>query len=92
METHKVYLLTNTENDKVYVGYTSQRYVSGRWGKHMQEARKGTDTHLYRAIRLYGNKAFSWKIIGEFETPEEAKEKIRQGVLNYWKTRRENAA
>ena len=46
----------------------------------MQEARKGTDTHLYRAIRLYGNKAFSWKIIGEFETPEEAKNFEREQI------------
>lgn len=72
LKKYKVYLLQNTQNPKVYVGYTGQKYVSSRFGKHRQEAKRGKDTHLYRAMRLYGSDSFYWNVIGDFDTKQEA--------------------
>lgn len=72
LKKYKVYLLQTPRSAKVYVGYTGQKYVSSRLGKHRQEAKRGTDTHLYRAMRLYGPNSFSWQLLGDFDTKEQA--------------------
>jgi len=65
-----VYLLTNTINGKRYVGQTSAR-IAYRWGNHKAAARKGADTYLCRAIRKYGESAFSVSVLGRAESLEQ---------------------
>lgn len=53
-----LYLITNTVNEKQYVGQT-QTKVKYRWSKHKWEAKQGTKHPLYDSIRKYGEAAFS---------------------------------
>lgn len=53
-----IYLVTNTENGKRYVGVT--RYtVAKRWGEHRTGAATGRRGALYAAMRKYGEAAFT---------------------------------
>ena len=54
-----VYLVTNMQNGKQYVGIT-RRTVEERWSEHLQEARGSRSQRaLSRAIRKYGVESFS---------------------------------
>lgn len=66
-----VYLLTNIENGKRYVGKTKFD-VDKRWYNHVQEAKRGSPYAIHAAIRKYGRDAFTRKILGEYPTEEEA--------------------
>jgi len=57
-----IYLLTNTINQKQYVGFTSKT-LNERCEKHQSKARGGTKGHLYNAIRKYGWAVFTSEII-----------------------------
>ncbi len=48
-----VYLITNTINGKYYVGKTVETLAS-RWSKHKNEAARGSNMYLHRAMRKYG--------------------------------------
>jgi group I intron endonuclease len=76
---YSVYVITNTLNQKNYVGLTSQKYVSDRWKKHMFCARKGTDTHFYRAIRKYGPESFIKDVVASGINQAEA-----QRLERFW--------
>jgi group I intron endonuclease len=52
-----IYRVTNTLNSKIYIGKTTQ-LLKQRWYQHCSEARNGKQTHLYRAIRKYGESVF----------------------------------
>jgi hypothetical protein len=58
-----VYLLTNTVNEKKYVGVTRQA-LAARWCAHVRKARRGARTALAQAIRQYGAHAFVVRVIG----------------------------
>ena len=47
-----------------YIGKTIQR-LEKRFRRHLLDARRGRQTHLCRAIRLYGEAAFSIEIVEE---------------------------
>lgn len=57
-----IYKATNKINGKCYIGQTRQS-LRERKNKHLTCARKGIDTHFYRAIRKYGADNFDWEII-----------------------------
>ena len=66
-----VYLVTNTENGKQYVGQTVKP-VLWRWGRHCGDAYRNRGCSvLGAAIRKYGPEAFEVKILREVETKEE---------------------
>ena len=52
MRTGMIYKITNTVNDKVYIGQTIQQ-LKRRWNQHCCYS-KFSDVHLYRAMRAYG--------------------------------------
>jgi group I intron endonuclease len=52
-----VYRITNIRNGKVYVGKTNGT-IARRWTRHVAEAKRGTNTRLYNAMRKYGVQAF----------------------------------
>lgn len=57
-----IYLLTNTTNGKQYVGQTSMG-LDWRWRQHCIDAQRNSTTHLHKAIRKYGNAAFTHEIL-----------------------------
>ena len=57
-----VYKITNTVNDKVYIGITSKS-LKERFSWHMRDCRKGTRKKLYSAIRKYGEDKFSIELV-----------------------------
>lgn len=75
---HCVYKATNTVNGKAYVGKTSfpeaaTEKLARRKREHLSEAcRDRLNSHLYNAIRKYGFERFTFEVLEEFETAEEA--------------------
>ena len=66
-----VYKITNRINNKIYIGYTSQR-LSARFNGHCQEPR---DTIVSRSIRKHGKHNFLIEPLFEFADSAQAKEK-----------------
>lgn len=67
-----VYQALNTVNGHRYIGVTKDA-VSRRRARHYSFARLGhTTMPFYFAIRKYGESAFVWSILEEFETYEDA--------------------
>lgn len=58
-----IYKITNLINGKIYIGQTSKKYLSDRWGEHKYNARNGVKSALYNAIRKYGIENFECKPI-----------------------------
>ena len=57
-----------------YIGKTIQR-LERRFQRHLLDARQGRQTHLCRAIRLYGEAAFSIEIVEETTDDLSARER-----------------
>ncbi len=53
----KIYLITNTINNKKYVGMTSKS-LKLRWQGHLADARRDKPWRLHKAIRKYGADQF----------------------------------
>lgn len=68
-----IYKITNTLNDKVYIGQTSAT-IEHRWKQHIQDSKKYKDRPLYRAFNKYGIDVFKIEIIEECP-PEKVNEK-----------------
>ena len=69
----QTYVITNTVNDKKYVGITSCP-LAKRWREHKSAANTGVDRPLYRAMRKYGIEAFIIEKIAEAENENELKQ------------------
>lgn len=57
-----IYIITNSINDKVYIGQTIQS-LKDRWNEHCRKAhsKNEADMHIKRAIFKYGKKNFNIK-------------------------------
>ena len=66
-----VYLLTNIENGKLYVGKTKTS-LDHRWYAHTYSASKGSPYVIHRAIRKYGKDLFNRRVLSEHDTEEAA--------------------
>lgn len=64
-----IYLITNSKNDKCYVGKTS-RTSERRWKDHVSKAKAGSKTHLHQAIRKYGAENFQIQVLCKVRHPE----------------------
>lgn len=60
---HKLYKITNTMNEKLYIGITKLS-LSERWAKHIRQA-NDPKYPLHRAMRKYGIENFSISLIEE---------------------------
>tara|TARA_R110002012_G_C11235928_1_gene564704 strand:- start:1 stop:507 length:507 start_codon:yes stop_codon:yes gene_type:complete len=52
----RLYRITNTLNGEFYIGKTHN--YEKRWWQHCWNAKNGIETHLYRAMRKYGEENF----------------------------------
>ena len=52
-----IYMITNNENNKRYIGKT-ERDLEERWYYHCKSAEYNSQTYLHRAIRKYGKDKF----------------------------------
>jgi predicted GIY-YIG superfamily endonuclease len=77
----KIYKITNTVNDKVYVGYTSLT-LDQRFKRHLTSSNQNK-TKFHRAINLHGKDKFQIFLLGEAASLEEAKIKEIEGVTQY---------
>lgn len=74
-----IYKITNSFNNKVYIGQTRQTLLQ-RWYEHLWNARNGKDYYLYRAMRKYGMKNFTIEKIEECPNEE-----LNQKEIDYIK-------
>lgn len=73
-----VYKISNTVNDRVYVGLTTCS-LEKRWREHKCAANTGSDKPLYRAMRKYGIENFSIELLHKATSIEE----MRAAELKY---------
>lgn len=59
-----IYLIRNNINEECYVGYTSKS-LDERFAKHIQNAKGGSNTYLYNAMRKYGFENFTIECLQE---------------------------
>jgi group I intron endonuclease len=75
-----IYKITNTENQKMYIGQS--RNIDQRWKTHKRMAlklkSKDNNSHLYNAMRKYGLEKF------KFEVVEECSIKLLNDREKYW--------
>lgn len=64
-----IYCITNTVNNKVYVGKTLLS-IEKRFQQHLQDAKKYTERPLYRAINKYGADKFSILLLEQVDQSE----------------------
>lgn len=71
-----IYKITNTINDKVYVGQTT-RTLDERFKEHLRNcnAKSKQTVHLYLAMKIYGKENFSISLLDEALTLEELNQK-----------------
>ena len=75
-----VYKITNTENDKVYIGYSS-RGATDRWYQHCANAfKKSKRSRLYSAMRKYGKESFVVETVYE---GKDALSKENEFIIEY---------
>ena len=61
---HGIYKITNTQNEMVYIGQTSQRFIKRYW-HHKWKLADGThdNKHLQNAWNKYGESSFEFSIV-----------------------------
>jgi GIY-YIG catalytic domain/NUMOD3 motif len=60
-----IYLVTNIDNGKIYVGKSTQR-LKKRISNHYQNS-KISNSHFYNALKKYPKENFNWEILEEIE-------------------------
>lgn len=79
-----IYKITNTINQKSYIGLTTGT-LERRMRQHHYDSKHNVDRPLYRAMRKYGEEAFTSKIIDTADTLEALKKK-EQYWINFYNT------
>lgn len=71
-----IYKITNTINNKVYIGQTT-RTVEARFQEHLHSCTQKSKAtlHLYSAMNLYGKENFKVEMIEEATSQEDLNEK-----------------
>lgn len=61
-----IYKISNTQNDKVYIGQTS-RLLEQRWKEHIRAVKEGKKDKLHSAMRDIGIENFYIEVINCYE-------------------------
>lgn len=78
-----IYKISNSVNNKVYIGQTI-RPIEARFNRHIKDALDDKlNTHLARAIRLYGADKFSIEQVDTANTQEELTQKEHDWIQYY---------
>ena len=77
-----IYKITNTKNNKVYIGKTDLDFET-RWNQHQSDWIKGKKKVLYEAFSKYGILSFEKEIIEDNLTPKEACEREKYWIQYY---------
>lgn len=78
-----IYKITNTVNNKVYIGQTI-RPIEDRFTRHINDAMNcKLDTHFARAIRLYGPDKFHIEVIDTATSQDELTQKEHDWIVRY---------
>ena len=88
----KVYIIKNTQNDKVYVGSTFCRKIEHRLSKHKGTLTYTTKNHypLYQAMREIGTADFYIELIEEVLCNSTAELRLKEGTwITYYSSRDE---
>jgi group I intron endonuclease len=79
---HYLYRITNTVNDKIYIGQTVQ--PEKRWNQHKTSAASDNPIMVIsHAIKKYGNQAFEFEVIAGCKTWDDANETETLLVAQY---------
>lgn len=88
----RLYVIKNTENEKEYVGITTND-LKARLRGHRRQAKKGTRSPLYNAMRKHGEKNFFIDLIRDdatdfvdLQNQEVAEIKLRETRINGYNT------
>lgn len=84
MEYGYIYKVTNSCNDKVYIGQTYMT-INKRWRSHVYSANRGVKTKFYQAMRKYGIINFKIDVIEKYEadTVVQLKEILNEREIFY---------
>jgi group I intron endonuclease len=77
-----IYKITNKVNGKIYIGQTIRTLEQRKW-QHLDAAKHGCRTHLYSAIRKYGEENFEFEVIDEASSIEELNELERYYIAKF---------
>lgn len=77
-----IYKIINSDNDKVYIGQTSEK-LEDRFKRHIGYQAKSYTTKIHRAIRKYGKDKFSITEIDRAITQEELDMKEKYWIEHY---------
>ena len=81
---NEVYLITNTVNNKQYVGVTYRGYEA-RFREHINDALNNSKTMLHNAIRKYGQQCFMIELL-ESNIPDSLIDKKEMYYISKYKT------
>jgi len=85
-QTFHFYKVTNTKNNKIYIGYTGKLHPSERWKEHRGAARRGVGYLFYDAIRKYGENAFVFEVIAGYKGQIKEVEKIECELIRQYQS------
>src|SRR5208337_1564004 len=77
-----VYKITNSINNKAYVGQ-SQQTLEERWTKHKYDAKRNVYNHFYKAIRKYGTDCWKLEVLEEIEDISNLNEAEMKWIEHY---------
>lgn len=80
-----IYRITNTINNKMYIGQTIQKNPKMRWYDHCARTRNGQNNHLYNSMRLHGVENFVWEVIDSANNLDELNLKEQHWLDEYRK-------
>ena len=77
-----IYKVTNTKNDKIYIGATTKS-LEDRKKDHLKKSNKGKSYAFQNAIATFGEDAFKWEQIDTAVTTDELAKKEKEYILEY---------
>lgn len=58
-----IYRVTCIPTGRIYIGKTLVKWPVARWGRHIKDAKNGSQTYLHEEIRRYGVENFHFEVI-----------------------------